>query len=107
MGSDRLFQLMELQQETPNDPFLLFAIAKEYEGLKDDQEALHYYQQVLDQDPNYVGVFYHLAKLYERQNAFLEAMDVYTQGISVAQKLNDQHALAELKNAKINLELEL
>jgi tetratricopeptide (TPR) repeat protein len=107
MSSERLFQLMELHQENSADTFLLFAIAKEYEGLNDDGEALHYYQQLLEVDPHYVGVYYHLAKLYERRNLFMQAVETYSSGMEVARKLGDQHALAELSNAKTNLEMEL
>ncbi|AEE48273.1 hypothetical protein [Haliscomenobacter hydrossis] len=107
MSSDRLLQLLQMQEESPADTFVLYALAKEYEGLSDDAEALHYYQQIFDHDPLYVGAFYHLAKLYERQNAFLEAVSTYEKGIAVAKEVGDQHALAELQSAKLNLELEL
>ncbi|MDX2067026.1 MAG: tetratricopeptide repeat protein [Haliscomenobacter sp.] len=107
MSSNRLLQLLEMQESDPADTFVLFALAKEYEGLEDDSEALHYYQQLLEKDPQYVGAFYHLAKLYERQEALLEAVSTYEKGIAVAKAVSDQHALAELQSAKLNLELEL
>lgn len=107
MSNNRLLQLLEMQESDPADTFVLFALAKEYEGQADDSEALHYYQQVLEKDPHYVGVFYHLAKLYERQEALLEAVSTYEKGIAVAKAASDQHALAELQSAKLNLELEL
>jgi tetratricopeptide (TPR) repeat protein len=107
MSSDRLLQLLQMQEESPADTFVLYAIAKEYEGLSDDTEALHYYQQLFDADPLYVGAYYHLAKLYERQEALLEAISTYDKGMAVAKQVGDQHALAELQSAKLNLELEL
>jgi tetratricopeptide (TPR) repeat protein len=96
-----------MQESDPADAFVLFALAKEYEGLEDDKEALHYYQLLLEKDPHYVGAYYHLAKLYERQEALLEAVSTYERGIEVAKQAGDQHALAELQGAKVNLELEL
>lgn len=107
MSSNRLLQLLEMQESDPADTFVLFALAKEYEGLEDDSEALHYYQQVLEKDAHYVGAFYHLAKLYERQEALMEAISTYEKGIEVAKATGDQHALTELQSAKLNLELEL
>lgn len=107
MSSNRLLQLLEMQEAEPSDTFVLFALAKEYEGLQEDSEALHYYHLLLEKDPLYVGAFYHLAKLYERQEALLEAVSTYERGIEVAKQLGDQHALAELQSAKMNLELEL
>jgi tetratricopeptide (TPR) repeat protein len=107
MSTNRLLQLQALLAETPGDSFLTYAIAKEYEGMGDDQQALEYYQQLLEADPGYVGAYYHLGKLYERIEAVQQALMTYTQGIACARELGDQHALAELQGAKVNLEMEL
>jgi hypothetical protein len=58
MSTNRLLQLQALLAETPGDSFLTYAIAKEYEGMGDDQQALVYYQQLLQADPGYVGAYY-------------------------------------------------
>jgi len=36
-----------------------------------------------------------------------KALNIYEEGIIVARQLNDTHALSELKNAKMNLEIEM
>lgn len=91
--------------ESPNDPFLLFAIAKEYEAASDLEQALAYYTQLIGQDANYVGTYYHLAKLYEKIEQPEKALDTYATGMVVARRVGDQHALAELSAAKLNLEM--
>ena len=105
MMTQRLVDLMKLLEEDPNDSFLLFAIAKEYEnqGLLDQAE--HYYLTLYKSNPSYVGLYYHLAKLYESKGMVEEALNYYDEGIFMANKMHDQHALAELKNAITNLEL--
>lgn len=107
MSNNRLLQLQNLLAESPNDSFLTYAIAKEYEGMGNDQQALAYYQQLLDADPGYVGAYYHLGKLYERIEAVQQALTTYAQGIACAREQGDMHALAELQGAKVNLEMEL
>lgn len=107
MMSKRLDQLLELKKDNPTDSFLLFAIAKEYEKLEILDTALEYYLLLLSKDVDYIGTYYHLAKLYERKELNLEALKIYEKGILVAKKLEDQHSLSELLNAKMNLELEI
>jgi tetratricopeptide (TPR) repeat protein len=107
MSNNRLLQLQTLLLESPADSFLIYAIAKEYEGLGDDQQALTHYKQLLSADPGYVGAYYHLGKLHERLDAFEEALSTYAEGMTWAKKQGDQHALAELQGAKVNLEMEL
>lgn len=103
----RLQQLYALLQETPSDSFLLFALAKEYEKLGDEAQALTYYLKLVETDPTYVGTYYHLGKLYESQEQFPQALESYEKGMQFAKQAGDQHALSELLAAKMNLELEL
>jgi len=107
MTSPRLIQLIAFLEESPEDAFILFAIAKEYEKLEQLEKALVYYQKLIALDPDYVGAYYHLAKLYDTLENFELAQTTYPQGIGVAKNVGDQHALSELMNAKMNLELEM
>jgi len=92
--------------ESPEDSFLLFAIAKEYEAADDLEQALTFYTQLAEKDADYVGTYYHLAKLYEKIEQPEKALDTYAKGMEVARRVGDQHALAELSSAKLNLEME-
>ena len=103
----RLESLKELLQENDKDSFLLFAIAKEYESLNLDDKAQAVYQQLYMLDPDYIGLYFHFAKLFERLEDYESALRYYDEGIKKAIILGDQHSLAELKNAKLNLELDL
>lgn len=107
MNQERLKQLQNLLESSPNDSFLLYAIAKEYENLKRTEEALQGYRQLTELHPDYVGTYYHYAKLLEEEEEFTAALEVYQSGMAVARQQGDLHALGELSNAKTNLELEL
>lgn len=104
MTSNRLQQLLGFLEASPKDSFILFAIAKEYEKYNEDKQALNFYLKLRESDPNYVGLYYHLGKLYEKKQAYETALEAYETGISVAREQGDQHALGELAQAKMILE---
>jgi tetratricopeptide (TPR) repeat protein len=103
----RLEQLKALASERPNDAFTLFALAKEYQKSENFKQSLLYYREIVKIQPDYVGTYYHLGKLLEQENQEKEALEIYRKGIEIAQKIQDLHALSELKNAHLNLEIEM
>ena len=102
---DRLVLLKKMLEEDPNNSFLLFALAKEYEKLGNFPLSIDTFLLLKEKDENYVGLYYHLAKLYEQIEQEAKALSTYVEGMVIAKKVKDQHALAELQNAKLNLEL--
>lgn len=103
MESPRLTQLLAMLKEMPNDSFLLFALAKEYEGMGEVEQALQRYRDLVAIDPNYVGTYYHLGKLLSRLEEFSAAFECYNAGMLVAKQQKDQHAYNELAGAKLEL----
>lgn len=99
----RLLQLLEMLESSPDEPFLLFAIAKEYESAGDEQQALAFYLRLMATDPNYVGLYYHLGKLYESLDDPEKAAETYRAGIERCNMTGDQHALSELQGALLNV----
>jgi tetratricopeptide (TPR) repeat protein len=99
----RLDQLFDLLKKQPNEPFLLFAIAKEYEKAKDLAKALEYYVELYDTSPEYVGTYYHLGKLYEKLKNPDKALHTYKQGMAIARMQGETHAHSELANAAMNI----
>lgn len=99
MSSNRLEQLYRFLEDRPEDDFLLFAIAKEYEKLENEEKAEMYYLKLQDLHPNYVGTYYHLGKLYERAEDFEVATEIYEKGMEVAKTIGDKHAFGELRGA--------
>lgn len=102
-SSKRLEQLMGFLEKSPNEPFILFAIAKEHENLGNQDETLAYYLRLTTDAPDYVGTYYHFGKFYEMQGEDHKAFEIYKKGIEVAKAANDQHSLAELMGAKVEL----
>ena len=100
---DRLSQLLEFLEENPNDSFIRFALALEYMKKEDYENALKYFELLIDADPNYVGTYYHLGKLYQQLDRNGDADTCYRNGIVIAEKLNDRHAYSELMTARNEL----
>ena len=81
----------------------MFALAKEHENLGNIEKALELYQQIETDDPNYVGLYYHLGKLYEQMGKIDLAFSTYKAGMEISRNLGDEHAYNELAGAKLNL----
>ena len=97
MQLNRLEKLLEFLQNEPEDEFLLYALATEYLRLNETDKALQYYENLVNNHPDYVGTYYHLGKLYEALNRKPEAIKTYDKGMEVAKKKRDNHAFSELQ----------
>jgi Tfp pilus assembly protein PilF len=96
---DRIARLVQLLQENPNDSFVQHALALEHIKLGKDAEARKIFEQLLAQNPGYVGSYYHLARLLERNKETEAAINVYEKGMEEAKKAGDNHAYGELRGA--------
>lgn len=106
MQKNRIDTLLQFLKEDPEDSFIRFALAKEYEKIGTLKKALDTYNELRVLDPDYVGLYYHLAALQIELTLPDEALKTYDQGIAVAKKAADFHALSELHTAKLNLDID-
>jgi tetratricopeptide (TPR) repeat protein len=103
MESARLKQLFTFLEKSPKEPFILFAIAKEYEKADASEQALEYYQKIELGTPEYVGTYYHLGKLQEKMGKDAVAFTTYKKGMAIAKQAGDNHSFSELAGAKMEL----
>ena len=96
---DRIEKLNEFLKSNPKDSFVQHALALEYIKLGDDEKARKLFESILEREPGYVGSYYHLAKLLERNEDIVEAIRVYEKGMEEAKRAGDDHANIELKSA--------
>ena len=102
--SNRIDMLLKMHEESPEDTFVLFALAKEHQSLHETAVALDYYKKLLSVDKDYVGAYYHLGKLYESLQQIEDAIKTYKLGIQVANAAGDHHAKSELAGALMNID---
>ncbi len=91
----------------PDDSFSKFALALELIKENQPDKALKLFQNIRQQTPNYIGVYYHLAKLYIDLGENNLAIETYKEGIVIAEKISDLHAKSELQGALMNLQLDI
>lgn len=96
---DRIERLQEFLKSSPQDCFVKHALALEYIKLGDDKAARGLFEEVLIADENYIGTYYHLAKLLERIDDIPTAIAIYEKGMQRAKEKGEQHALSELRSA--------
>ena len=101
---NRIDQLEAFLEEDPDDPFTRFALAQERLKQDDVDEARRLFEELVERNPDYVGTYYHLGKLYERLGRTDDAIETYADGIEVARAQNEQKDLSELQDAKMSAE---
>ena len=93
---DRIEKLREFLKANPQDNFVQHALALEYIKLGKDPDARELLEGILTRDEDYIGSYYHLAKLLERMGAREEAIRWYEKGMQKAKRAGDHHAYNEL-----------
>ena len=103
MEISRLDKLLAFIQNEPEDEFLKYALATEYLRLNEVDKALGYYEDLVQNHPDYTGTYYHLGKLYEALGRRADAITTYEKGIQITKGKRDMHALSELQGVYMNL----
>lgn len=96
---ERISRILTFLEQNPKDNFLQHALALEYIKVGRLAEARSLFESVLTQSPDYVGSYYHLAKLLEQLGERDLAVEWYEKGMAAARNAGDNHALNELRAA--------
>ena len=96
---DRIVKLEEMLKKMPGDSFLQHALGLEHIKAGDDEKALKFFEGIVENDPGYIGTYYHLAKLYERQGNTEKALNTYEKGMIKSKEADDNHTYNELRAA--------
>jgi tetratricopeptide (TPR) repeat protein len=110
MSEDQKSKIKQLAlqiKNNPGDSFSKFALALEFRKEGEFKKARILFEDILESDPDYVGVYYHLGKLYEVLDQFPEAKKLYEKGIEVADRQKELRTKSELKEALKQLKLEM
>lgn len=105
MNQGRVDYLHSLIAETPEDPFLHYALGLEYLNQQ-PQKAKEYFEHVFSRFPDYLPNYYQLGTLHGETGEKQKAISVFEKGIQIASNQNDRHALAELNSALQNLKFD-
>lgn len=97
--NNRKEQLLGFLKESPQDPFLKYALVMEYVKEGDKERALWGFEDLITHHTDYVGTYYHFGKFLEKENNIARALQVYKQGMGIAHSMRNRHALGELQGA--------
>ncbi|MCY4780101.1 tetratricopeptide repeat protein [Sphingobacterium sp. UT-1RO-CII-1] len=92
----RLSELLNFLSESPNDPFLKYAITMEYQKMGEDEKVREGFEELVKLHADYVGTYYHYAKFLDMKGQREEALAMYQKGMDVAQRVKNRHAYGEL-----------
>ena len=90
--------LKGLLKEDPQEPFLHYAICLEIK--KGEEDALPSFLNLIRDFPEYLPAYYQTALLLAEKGEIQQAASIASDGILLAEKQNDLHALAELKGLR-------
>ncbi len=96
---NRIEKLQEMLEKMPGDSFIQHALALEFIKLGQDEKAREFFERILSANPEYIGSYYHLAKLHERSGNQESAIMVYEKGMEMSKKAGDDHSYNELRSA--------
>jgi Tfp pilus assembly protein PilF len=105
MNSQRLQKLEKFHKDEPDNEFIIYALAMEYEKINLSL-ALKYYEKLLKDHPGYLPAYYQVAHIYWEDEEIEKANDIFQKGIALAEEQDNQKTLHELKAAYHNFKIE-
>ena len=89
-------KLQQMLQDTPDDAFLLYGLAMEDVSSEDLESALTSFDRVIDVDSDHIAAYFQKGQILARLDRIDEARSVLNDGITVGQKVRDDHAVREM-----------
>lgn len=89
-------QLLEMLQNDPNDPFLIYAVALDDIATGNDEAGLARLSQLNETQPDYVPAWFQRGQVLARLGQTDESRVILQQGIQAAVQAGNDHAAAEM-----------
>jgi tetratricopeptide (TPR) repeat protein len=103
MTASRREKIEALLASEPNDPFLRYGLAVEYDNEERPDDALRVFAGLIADAPPHVASFFRGAQLLARLDRIDEARDWLRRGIDEARRQGDLHAAGEMGELLANL----
>lgn len=92
---DRLEKLLTFEKENPDDPFILYGLALEYQKI-DEDKATAYFDKLITQHADYLPAYYHFGCMLTRQGNEEKAIKVFEKGYDLALSQGDRKTANEI-----------
>jgi hypothetical protein len=105
MASARIQQLLEFLQKEPDDTFLNYALALEYQkDAETIEKAQQLFETVIRNNHDYLAAYYQLGKLLELKGEISSALNILKAGQQKALEQKNRKASGEFEEAIFMLE---
>jgi predicted Zn-dependent protease len=94
---DKVAMLSEILQMNPKDAFARYGLAMEYAGRGDFHDAFAQFELLLEANPDYVPGYQMYAQTLVKAGRMEDARTQLNRGIDCALRVDNQHALAEMR----------
>ena len=94
---DKIAALSEILTADPANAFARYGLAMEHNAQGNTGLALTEFATLIQHNPDYVPAYQMSAQTLAKLGRTQEALDRLHQGISAANRTNNQHALAEME----------
>lgn len=102
--SDRIEKLKSMLEAEPKDAFCLYGLGLEYSKIGDYDNAVEYFDQTIEADPDYCYAYFHKARALEERGMIRDAMTTLREGLARALAVGDAKAEEELQALLESLE---
>lgn len=99
-----IHELIQMLNDDPKDPFLRYAIALEHEKAGNTDESVSLLNELIKESPDYLAAYYQLGKMLLMKHQIPDAHKIIQSGIDLAQRKQNRHTLAELRQLADDLE---
>ena len=94
---DKLAMLTEILTQNPNDSFARYGLAMELVAQKKIEEGLAEFDWLIALNPDYVPAYQMSAQTMSADGQTEAAIERLHEGIATANRVGNQHALAEME----------
>ena len=105
MSNTRLDQILKMLETHPNDPFLLYASALEYEKREQSARAVEILEKLMLSQAEYLPSYFKAGQLHELLGNAERAIEIYLQGKKLARLQKDFKTEGELSEALMLLDV--
>jgi tetratricopeptide (TPR) repeat protein len=99
----RLEAFRRFLERSPDDPFARYSLAMGHRSAGQDEEAARAFEELARRRPEYVPTYLMWGQTLEALGRLEEAAGVYDRGIAAARAARNDHARAEIEQAREGL----
>lgn len=89
-------QVRSMLETDPEDVFVRYMLAMALVSEDEPTAAINEFDEILSRDPDHVPAHFQKGQLLAREGEIDQARQTLQQGIVVARRVGDQHALGEM-----------